>query len=304
MAKPANQNLHAPRYWLAWLSVWLLNLWSMLPWSLQVAIARAMGAASYYLIPRRRHIVEVNLRLCFPEWSGAEYKRKVREVLFNNMLGLVEATNAYRKPVAQWAYRVDVEGKELLDEAVAKGRGVLLLGAHYSHLDLGGAAAAVACDPYAIYRPNNNPVLDAYILKGRQRFMKGIVDRSDMRGTLRLLKKGELVWYPPDQDYGRRHSVYAPFFGVNAATITATSKLASFNQSPVLILSCYRDDQARCYRVEFLPSPAGFPSGDDTTDAALINGALEQCIRRAPTQYMWTHRRFKTQPEGKGKLYQ
>jgi KDO2-lipid IV(A) lauroyltransferase len=138
--------------------------------------------------------------------------------------------------------------------------------------------------------------MNNYIIKGRLGFMKSVIKRTDMRSIVKALKKDEVVWYPPDQDYGREHAVYVPFFGVTAATITATSRLVKFNQSPVVMLSYYRDDKGH-YFLEFSPAPEGFPSGDDTTDATLINAALEKNIRKAPTQYMWTHRRFKNQPD-------
>ncbi len=294
----------APKYWPTWLAIGLLNLWAMLPWRWQCTIARVLGNLAYYCARRRRHIVEVNLKLCFPLWSATERSRRVKDVLYNNMLGLVETARVYRKGgAAGIPYHFELKGTEILDSALEQDRGVLLLGAHFSHLDLGGAIVASRYRPYAIYRPNNNPLFDRYIYNGRSGFMPGVIERNDMRAIVRTLKQKQIVWYPPDQDYGRSHSVFAPLFGVNAATITATSRLVKFNQSPVVVMSCVRDDERQCYTVEFYPAPHGFPSGDDVQDATLINQALEHSIGRAPTQYMWTHRRFKTQPDGRAKLY-
>ncbi len=180
---------------------------------------------------------------------------------------------------------------------------MILIGAHFSHLDFGAALISLVSEVIVIYRPNNNPVMDHFILKGRKNILKGVIQGDNMRAVIRALKNQEVIWYPPDQDYGEKHSVYVPFFGVNAATITATSRLVKFNDSPVLMLSYRRDDETGRYTMEFEAAPEGFPSGDEVKDARLINQALERNIRKAPTQYMWTHRRFKTQPEGKGKLY-
>lgn len=299
----APTSLYHPQYWPTWLTIGLMNLWARLPWKLQWIIAKGLSTLLFHFASHRRHIVEVNLRMCFPEWSLKEQRQQTKDVLFNNLYGLVETAVAYRKPPKAWHYDIKIHGLELLQKAKEEARGVLLIGAHYSHLDLGGAILGQVCEPCAIYRPNNNPVFDQYILSGRQRFLDSVIPRDNMRAIIKALKQQKIVWYPPDQDYGRKHSVYAPFFGVNAATITATSRLAGFNQSPVLIMSCYRDDSERCYHLGLHPSPKGFPSGDDTADAALINKALEDCIRRSPTQYMWTHRRFKSQPDGKAKLY-
>ncbi len=301
MTKPTD--FHAPKYWLTWFGIWSLQLWARLPWRLQYRIAQLLGFIAFYLARRRRHIVDVNLSLAFPEWSAEERKKRISEVLLNNMVGLVEATSVYQKPTEELRHNTTIKGQDILTEAIDQGRGVLLLGAHYSHLDLGGALVSLVCKPTAIYRPNNNPLMDAYIKRGRMKFMHDVVLRSDMRGIAKALKKGEVVWYPPDQDYGRSHAVYAPFFGVNASTIIATSRLVKFNQSPVVVMSVTRDGKNNQYTLEFESLPEAIPSGDDVKDATIVNQALERCIRKAPTQYMWMHRRFKTQPDGRAKLY-
>lgn len=293
----------SPRYWGTWLTILMFRLMAATPLNLQPALARVLTATASLFSGKRRHIITTNLRLCFPEWDEKTRQQKTRETLYHNIYGFIEAANAYYRDVETYRARVDVIGLDILNEAHAQGRGVILVGAHYSHLDLGGALVSLFCEPHAIYRPHNNPLMDQFILQGRARFMKSVIRRDDMRGIVKALKKNEIVWYPPDQDYGRQHSVFAPFFGVNAATITATSRLVKFNQSPLVMLSYRRDDSTDRYTVEFSEPPVAFPSGDDVTDATLINAALEMCIRKAPTQYMWTHRRFKTQPDSKGLLY-
>jgi len=295
MSEPS---FRAPRYWGTWLLIGLLTGITKLPWSAQVKVAQALGGFLRLAAKRRRQIVETNLRLCFPEWDENVRREKVKEVFFHNALGFIEAANAYHCDIESLHNKVTIQGAEYLQGAQAQGRGVLLIGAHYSHLDLGGALVSLVASVSAIYRPNDNPLMNHYIIKGRMGFMKAVIKRTDMRSIVKALKKNEVVWYPPDQDYGKDHAVYAPFFGVTAATITATSRLVKFNQSPVVMLSYHRDDSGH-YHLEFSPAPEQFPSGDDLTDATLINAALEENIRKAPTQYMWTHRRFKNQPDKK-----
>lgn len=292
-----------PRYWGSWLLIGLLRCFAYRSYSTLQRSARILGFLLKHLARRRRHIVEVNLSLCFPELSNNELKSRTDKVFYHNALGLLEAASAYYGNLDRFKKRLQVSGLEILQEALAQNRGVVLIGAHYSHLDFSGAMVSLLAKPSAIYRPNNNALMDAYIQRGRLRFMENLIPKDDMRGMIRALKNNELVWYPPDQDYGSKHSVYAPFFGVNAATITATSRLVKFNQSPALILGFYRDDDTGIYQLEFSKSPEGFPSGSDAVDANLINQAIENCIRKAPDQYMWTHRRFKTQADGSGKLY-
>jgi len=298
----SESSFRAPRYWGVWLLIGLLTGVAKLPWWVQVKSAQALGGFLRVVAKRRRKIVDTNLRLCFPEWDEQERQKKVKEVFFHNALGFIEAANAYNSDTESLRKQVTIRGAEHLKAAQAHGRGVLLVGAHYSHLDLGGALVSLVAPVSAIYRPNDNPLMDHYIIKGRMGFMKAVIKRTDMRSIVKALKKNEVVWYPPDQDYGKEHAVYAPFFGVTAATITATSRLVKFNQTQVVMLSYNRDDSGH-YHLEFSPAPEQFPSGDDYTDASLINSALEENIRKAPTQYMWTHRRFKNQPDNK-KYYQ
>ena len=124
-----------------------------------------------------------------------------------------------------------------------------------------------------------------------------------MRQTLQRLKAGRTIWYAADQDYGPRHSVFAPFFGIPAASITATARLARFNRSPVLVVTHFRDLERRRWSVIFSEPVAGYPSGDDVADATRINAIIEAAIRKHPEQYLWMHRRFKTRPAGDSSFY-
>lgn len=277
---------------------------SVLPWGLQKLIAGMLGWLLYYLAADRRHIVAVNLRLCFPQWDAKTQKRKAREVFFNNALGLIETANGYYLSREALRGMVEVTGLDILEAAIEKGRGVILIGAHFSHLDLGGALISLFNPLYCMYRPHNNPLMDEYIRQHRLTFCKGLLENKNMRAVARTLKQKQVVWYPPDQDYGKKNSVFAPFFGVNAATVTATARLAKLTGAELVTISYRRDDRERRYFLDLEAFDADFPTGDDTRDAETVNRALERLIMKAPTQYMWTHRRFKTQPDGKAKMYQ
>jgi KDO2-lipid IV(A) lauroyltransferase len=131
----------------------------------------------------------------------------------------------------------------------------------------------------------------------------GSIPHSDMRGLLRALKAKHIVWYTPDQDFGARHSVFVPFFGNPAATITMPSRLAESVDCYVATVCFHRDGLTNNYTMEFSAPLENFPSGDVIADASRINLALEACIKKHPTQYMWYHRRFKSQPEGAEPVY-
>ncbi|NVK39656.1 MAG: LpxL/LpxP family Kdo(2)-lipid IV(A) lauroyl/palmitoleoyl acyltransferase [Oceanospirillaceae bacterium] len=291
-----------PMFWPNWLgtgTLWLLN---RLPWSWQLQLGKWLGLALFRLASGRRHVVDVNIRLCFPELSPAEHQRFVRNVFINNGIGVFETAMAWWTPREVFRERIVFKGQKHLEAALEKGKGVLLLGAHFSTLDLGGLLFSEFFPVDAMYRRHNNPLMEEIIKKGRSRYFGQSIERSDIRSVIRALRKNHIIWYAPDQDFGRKQSVYAPFFGVPAATITATARLAKLNGSPILMLAQHRLPDGR-YELELYPIIEPFPTGDDEQDAARINAELERAIRKDPTQYMWVHRRFKTHPKGKNHLY-
>lgn len=295
-------NLYAPRHWPTWIWIGLLRQLVRLPRRWQMHLGALFGWLLYHLARERRHVCEVNLRLCFPELSDAARAQQVRDVFHHNGIGIMEAAMAWWAPDTWFRQHYTLKGREHLDAALSEGRGVILLGAHFSTLDLGGLLFSFEYPVDAMYRRNNNAVLEQVITRGRQRFFGQAIERSDIRSVIRNLKKNHIIWYAPDQDFGLHQSVMAPFFGVPAATITATSRMVSLNQSPILMLAQHRLPNGD-YELELFPIITPFPSGDDLADATRINAELERAIRKDPAQYMWVHRRFKSHPLGKNYLY-
>ncbi|WP_415895534.1 LpxL/LpxP family Kdo(2)-lipid IV(A) lauroyl/palmitoleoyl acyltransferase [Neptuniibacter sp. PT34_22] len=293
----------APKYWPTWLGVILLRMLALLPFKMGLAFGRLLGLALYYLLPKRRHITTVNCQLCFPELNESEQKKFVREVFKNNSIGLVETAWSYWGNKKALQDRTEYRGFELLDDALKQERGVILLGAHYSHLDLGGMLFSGHAAPLiSMYRQHNNPLMEKIISEGRASFSRPI-ERKQLREIIRCLKKNQVVWYGPDQDMGHKTSVFVPFFGQTAATVTATTRMVKLNKSPLLSMQQRRKEDDSGYIVEIVPVD-NFPSGDEVEDATLVNLAVEAGVRKAPTQYMWVHKRFKTQLNGKESPYQ
>jgi KDO2-lipid IV(A) lauroyltransferase len=282
--------------------VGLLRLLVRLPYSAQLILGKWVGLGLYFLARDRRNVTEVNVRLCFPELNSEQQKKYVRDIFINNGIGIFEAAMSWWAPDAWFKDRVTLIGTEHLEEALAEGKGVILLGAHFSTLDIGGLLFSYYYPVDAMYRKNNNPLLEDVITQGRLRFFKSAIERSDIRTVIRNLRKNHIIWYAPDQDFGLHQSVFAPFFGVPAATITATSRMVKLNGSPILMLAQHRTPDHR-YELEIFPILRPFPTGDDVQDATLINAEIEKAIRKDPTQYMWVHRRFKSHPKGKNYLY-
>lgn len=296
------QWLH-PRYWLSWLACALIFILAWLPWPVQRRLGAGLGWLAYHLVKQRAEDTRVNLRLCFPDLDDDEQEAMVRDIFRQGGIGIFETANAWFVPMSWYRNRIQVSGVEHVIEASRQGRGVIILGAHYSGLDLNGAVASLYFPLQVIYRPQNNPVLDWLIRVRRRRTYTGQIDHADMRSLFKALKSGETVWTSVDQDFGLKQGVMAPFFGYPAATLTATSRMARINQSPVVFVHFFRNPDERTYSLLFTAPMEDYPCGDDVVDATRVNRELEMLIQRAPTQYMWFHRRFKTRPPGEASPY-
>ncbi|AZT82818.1 LpxL/LpxP family Kdo(2)-lipid IV(A) lauroyl/palmitoleoyl acyltransferase [Marinobacter sp. NP-4(2019)] len=285
-----------PRWWPTWLGIALMWLMSRLPLNLQWRIGKLIGELAYRLIPRRRHITEVNIRLCFPELSRREQQQLVRKAFHSNGIGIMEIGLAWFRDPKAFLPLTAVHGLEHVDAALEKGRGILLLGGHYSTLDLGGSLVTEFIEADVMQRDHNNPLMNAVMTRARERRYGVALDSKNLRGLLKQLKQNRIVWYATDQDYGRKGIVFAPFFGVPAGSITATSRIAERSGCAVVPFSHFRRENQPGYDIYFHPPLENFPSGDDLADATLVNHTIEQEVRRYPDQYLWMHRRFKTRP--------
>ena len=293
-----------PKYWGIWVGIIFLMILAILPWSIQHRIARVLGSIAFKSLKSRKQTTIRNLELCFPEWSEAEVLEKSEQVFIDQMLGIFETLNAWYCP--KWFEgRVEIEGLEHIQNAQAQGKGALLLGTHSTLLDAGGYVCAQYFDPDVVYRPQNNPLLDMLIYRCRSTIYTNQIDHDDMRGLIRHLKNGRAIWYSPDQDFGLKQGVMAPFFGVPAATVTAHRRLLKMTKAEAIPLYFYRDGNISNpkYKVLIEPPVENLPSDDELDDATRTNLIIERQLRIAPTQYMWFHRRFKTRPEGYEKIY-
>ncbi|WP_416137720.1 LpxL/LpxP family Kdo(2)-lipid IV(A) lauroyl/palmitoleoyl acyltransferase [Halomonas sp. HK25] len=292
-----------PRFWPTWLAIGAMYVAAWLPWRLKLWLGRGLGLLVYRLVKRRRHIVEINLRLCFPELDDEQQARLVRETFIANGIGIMETATGWCRDPEHLRHRVTFKGQEHMARVRAEGKGALIIGVHFSTLDLGGALHSLYLPADAVYRPHNNPLFDRFMSRARAPYFDKVLDRHDLRGVVRRIKAGHGVWYSPDQDFGRDASVFAPFFGIPAATVKMTSRIARMTGAPVIPLMFHRNPDNRTYTLEYLPPLEDFPSGDEVVDAARINAFIEGAIRKHPEQYLWLHRRFKTRPEGEPGFY-
>ena len=295
---PFRWSFLAPQYWPTWLGLGLLWLLCLLPLPWVVRLGEGIGWLFGRLVPSRRHVVRVNLRLCFPEQPEQTLEHRIDAHFRALGAGIFEACLAWWASDERLRRHGEVVGLEHLDRAMADGSGVLLLTGHFTTLELGGRLIKVAGRTmHGMYRPLKNPLMN-YLVHGWRCTAGGLpaLPREELRPLVRALRQGHAVWYGPDQTLDRREGVFVPFFGVPVLMITATSRLAQLGRARVV--PYFPERLNGRYRVTLQPALENFPSGDEAADAARIVRAIEDGVRRVPAQYFWVHRRFKVRPPG------
>jgi KDO2-lipid IV(A) lauroyltransferase len=302
MSKQLNYLL-SPRYWPLWLGISVMKLIARLPLRQALWLGKTLGRASRHIAHRRRRIAEINLRLCFPEFSEQQRSRLLKAQFEAVGMGLFETALAWWSTDEQLKNRFQIEGLQHLDRAVSSGRGVILLTGHFTTLEIGARFITFHHAFHALYRPHKNPLYQTMMQHAREtRSRRPAITQNDVKGVLKALKQGHTVWYAPDQDYGR-NSVFVPFFAIAARTITASSRLARAGNALVVPYFPERLADNQGYRVTILPALENFPSDNVIADTRRINQLLEDWVRRVPEQYLWVHRRFKKRPQGEPGFY-
>jgi KDO2-lipid IV(A) lauroyltransferase len=292
-----------PRFWLLWLGLGSLWLVSLLPYRVLMRLGRWLGGLMFRLAHSRRQIAARNLELCFPGLSAAERAQLLRENFASTGMTFFEMAISWWWPPARLRNLGSVEGLEHLQQAEADGQGVILMALHFTTLEMGGGLIGLEQSMYGMYRPHKNPLFDFVQRRGREQRLRGVIERDDVRGMLKLLRTGAAIWYAPDQDYGAQRSIFVPLFGVPAATVTATSKFARLGRARVIPFTQTRLADGCGYKVVVHPPLTDFPGDSEEADGLRINQWIEEAIRQQPEQYLWAHRRFKTRPPGEAKLY-
>lgn len=294
----------APRYWLLWLGLGVARLLAVFPLRAQWALGAVIGSLAYHVLKSRREITQANIRACFPELSAQQQEDLVQASFRSNGIGLIEAFRSWFCLPSRLKQRVRFHGLDNLKAALDRGRGVILLGGHYSTLDLVGSLTTLEFESDVLQRDHSNPLFNAFMTGSRQRLYGKVLGKRDLRAMLKRLRQNKVVWYATDQDYGRNSTVFVPFFGIKCATLSSTMKISRSSGAAVVPFSHFRDEKNARYEVYIHPPLDNFPSDDLEQDAARLNAILEREIRRAPEQYLWMHRRFKTRPnKGEVNIY-
>ena len=287
----------SPRDWPTWIGIGAMALLARLPWPLQRWLGGGFGVVLRVALRERRRIALRNLELCFPELDLHGRERLLRAHFAAIGIGVFEFARAWWGSVAPLRRGTEVEGLEHMQAAREGGRGVIVVSGHFTTLEVCGR---LMCDhvPLAgMYRPHAQPAMEWAVRRGRARYAAAMFPKQDVRGAVRHLKRGGLLWYAPDQDPSRGDAVYVPFFGQPAHSLTSTHALARMSGAAVLLFQHARRADGS-YVMTLTPALQGFPSQDATADTARVMAGIEAMARAAPEQYLWIHRRFKRRPDG------
>ncbi|MGM0564583.1 MAG: LpxL/LpxP family Kdo(2)-lipid IV(A) lauroyl/palmitoleoyl acyltransferase [Pseudomonadota bacterium] len=292
-----------PRHWPTWVGIGILRAFGLMPFALQSWLGGALGWASYYLAGERRRVARINLQLCFPELSDTARERLIKDNFIASGRGFTELGSFWWMSGEEYRRRSRVFGLEHLDRALDEGN-VLLLGVHFTCLESGVRALKErGYHMQGMYKPAHDKLFDAFMRAQRDRhYAGGMIPNRETKRFLQRLRKGQLSWYAPDQSFSRS-VVFAPLFGIETASLTATAKLAQVGRAQVLPFFGIRNPAGNGFDAYVLPPLKDFPSGDDVADATRVNRAIEEMIRYAPEQYMWGHRRFKRLANGRPNPY-
>ena len=277
--------------------LWLIH-W--LPLRALAWVGNAVGTVLFWLIPERRRVTRINLAKCFPDMPEAQRERLARAAFRAFCRGFVDRTILWWGSPERIRRMVQIEGLEHLDAAGAR---VIVLAPHFAGLDAAGIRVSMDRDMSSLYAHQKDPLFDRLLLRSRTRFRPHIVSRQQgLRKVLRWIQAGIPFYYLPDLDFGRKGTIFVPFFGVPAATAVGLSYIA--RSTGARVVPCVaRMLPGGGYVVRLYPAWHDFPSGDDAADARRMMAFIEERVLEMPEQYHWLHKRFKTRPEGEPGFY-
>lgn len=291
-------NLLSPKYWFLWgFFAVLAILVNVLPFFILKLLGSGIGKVFQLFLKKRGDIARKNLTLSFPHYSRLEIENIVQENFKNTGLAIIEMGMAWFWPDWRVRRHVSIIGKEKILEQEKEGRGVLVICCHFLNLEMTARIFSLFAPGYGVYRANSNPVFEFIQHRGRTRKGHQMIDRHDVKSMIKVLKSGNRLWYLPDHDYGKKNAVFVPFFAVEeAATTTGSSFLIDMSKCAVMSGSSIRKGSHYTLEVGNDLSDE-IPRRDAVTAAKVLNHEIERLINKGLSQWMWLHKRFKTQPE-------
>ncbi len=295
---PRLRDLIGPRFWPLWFGLGILRLLILLPFSTQLALGRGLGRLLYRLAPKRVQVVRRNIEHCFPQQTTVQHQALERQHFEAVGISIFEtglcwwASDAKIRPLLH-----EIKGLEQLKAAQAEGKGVILLCAHFTTLEIASRLLVQHVSFAAVYRKMNNPLLEYVTAGGRGKHTSEMIPKDNIRRMIQLLRKGQSIWFAADQSYRRKNSALVSFFGQPAPTATVVPGLARTGKALVMPFNIARI--ANGYQIEILPALDNYPTGDEVADTERCHRFIEQQVTKVPEQYLWLHRRFKGAPNFK-----
>ena len=290
-----------PKFFPTWILILLMRIGVFIPFSTQVFIGKLIGKAIYPFMSKLRSTAYSNISHCFPEKKQAQVNTLVKNHFEAIGISLFETANAYYASDKKINKLLTINKEQYFTDALKQEGGIIILCAHFMPLMLGSRALLINHTIANIYRPQNNKLFDQAMVKGYKKNGAVMIKSTDTRSIIKAINNSLPIWYAPDQDLGENNSVFAPLFGIQTATASATARLSKNNKTRVIPYSFIRTSKG--YEMSFEKPLSGFPSNDPIIDATITNKILEKQINKNPEQYLWIHRRFKTRPEGAENFY-
>ena len=307
MNRPAlDKKLFTPKYLISWIGIGLWYLaCNLIPHPVQIFLGRQLGDLLCEIGGNRVDVARTNIARCFPELDLRSKEDLLRKTMQETSIAIFESGDAWFWPDFRFNGKFSLIGREHLEKAKSDNKGVLFLGVHFTTIEIGAAIINLEFPISGFYRPHKNAVYEFIQAAGRIRRNKRstVIPNGDLRGLIKTLKQGGVINYAPDQDYGRRRSVFAPFFGISAATVKAPANLAKAGDAEIIPWVTRRNPLDNHYIVEVLPPITKQLGKSEDEDAQFVNSFIEAEVRKNPEQYLWVHRRFKTRPEGEESFY-
>jgi KDO2-lipid IV(A) lauroyltransferase len=282
----------APRYWHTWLGLGTMWLIFLLPRRTQFAVGRTLGSLVRRLPFAYVRIARSNIKLCFPELDDAQRQDLLKRQFHSIGIAVCETANTWWASDRSIAAVTQVVGREHIAAALAKGRGAIMVGAHFTTIEIATRILGSLAPLNVLYRPTKNKLLSRFLLKNTARHARRAIPYDAIRTLVGALRTNEVVWYAPDQSYRNKGAALVPFFGIPAASTTATSRLAKMTGAAVLTYLPERLADGT-YRVTIGAPLENYPGLDPVADVARFHAIIEAHIRNIPDQYLWIHRRFK-----------
>jgi len=295
----------SPKYWPLWLTIGALRLSILLPVKTTHSIGAIIGKLFYRLSASRRHAARINIKQAFPNFTEEEIDTLNKKSFRSLGISIFEMGAAWFASDQTLKQHCQIEGKEHLDRAIANNKPIILLTGHFTTLEIGSRLISFYCKNFGgVYKKARNPLFNAIMVRHRSAYCKGgLVENKNVRTIIRGLKSGNPTWFAPDQDFKHQDIVFTPFLGGIASTLTATARFARIADAVVIPFYPVRLENGKGFKLIVMPALDNFPTEDVEADSARVNKTIEKMVYQTPEQYLWLHKRFKTQADGNISIY-